>query len=188
MKLSVYAYGHPILRKKCEEVTKDNPELASFIADMWETMYHTYGIGLAAPQVGKAIRVFVVDTEQLNDDEDEKDNFIGIKRVLINPVKVQEAGTPWAYEEGCLSIPEIRGKVTRQPQLRIQFYDENFNFHDEVFDGMNARVIQHEYDHIEGILFTDHLTALKKQLLKKKMEKIRKGDISPKYKMVFGPK
>lgn len=188
MKLSVYAYGHPVLRKKCEDVTKDNPEVQQFILDMWETMYHTNGIGLAAPQVGKALRIFVADTEQLNDEEDEKDNFIGIKKVFVNPVMVKEAGEPWSYEEGCLSIPEVRGKVSRPPQIRIQYYDENFNLYDDVFDGMNARVIQHEYDHIEGILFTDHLSALKKQLVKKKLEKIRKGEISPKYKMVFGPK
>lgn len=188
MKLPVYAYGHPVLRKKCEEVDKDYPDLQQFIADMWETMYHTHGIGLAAPQVGKAIRIFVIDTEQMKDEEDEKDTFVGIKRVFVNPVKVKEAGEPWAYEEGCLSIPEIRGKVSRPGQLRIQYYDENFNFHDDVFDDMNARVIQHEYDHIEGILFTDHLSPLKKQLLKKRLEKIRKGEISPKYKMVFAPK
>jgi peptide deformylase len=187
MKLPVYAYGHPVLRKKCEEVDKDYPDLQQFIADMWETMYHTHGIGLAAPQVGKAIRIFVIDTEQMKDEEDEKDTFVGIKRVFVNPVKVKEAGEPWAYEEGCLSIPEIRGKVSRPGQLRIQYYDENFNFHDDVFDDMNARVIQHEYDHIEGILFTDHLSPLKKQLLKKRLEKIRKGEISPKYKMVFAP-
>jgi len=188
MKLPVYAYGHPVLRKKCEEVDKDYPDLQQFIADMWETMYHTHGIGLAAPQVGKAIRVFVIDTEQMEDEEDEKDTFVGLKRVFVNPVKVKEAGEPWAYEEGCLSIPEIRGKVSRPGQLRIQYYDENFNFHDDVFDDMNARVIQHEYDHIEGILFTDHLSPLKKQLLKKRLEKIKKGEISPKYKMVFAPK
>jgi peptide deformylase len=188
MKLPIYAYGHPVLRKKCEAVEQNLPELNAFIEDMWETMYHTRGIGLAAPQVGKALRIFVADTEQLNDDEDDKENFIGIKKVFINPVKVKEAGEPWNYEEGCLSIPEIRGKVSRPPQIRLTYFDENFVQHDDVFDGMNARVIQHEYDHIEGFLFTDHLSALKKQLIKTKLEKIRKGEIKPKYKMVFGPK
>jgi peptide deformylase len=185
MKLPVYAYGHPVLRKKCEEISKDTPDLNQFIADMWETMYHTRGIGLAAPQVGKSYRIFVVDTVQLHDDEEKKPKFTGIKKVLINPVKIQEAGEPWAYEEGCLSIPEIRGKVSRPAQLRIQYYDENFKLHDEVFDDMNARVIQHEYDHIEGILFTDHLSLLKKQMVKGKLERIKKGEINTKYKMVF---
>jgi peptide deformylase len=188
MKLPIYAYGHPVLRKKCEIVEPESPDLKQFIEDMWETMYHTKGIGLAAPQVGKAIRIFFADTEQLNDDEDDEDNFIGIKKVFINPLILKEAGEPWAYEEGCLSIPDLRGKVSRQPQVRLTYFDENFVKHDDVFDGMNARVIQHEYDHIEGILFTDHLSPLKKQLMKNKMEKIRKGEISPKYKMVFGPK
>jgi peptide deformylase len=188
MKLPIYAYGHPVLRKKCEIVEPESPDLKQFIEDMWETMYHTKGIGLAAPQVGKAIRIFIADTEQLNDDEDDEDNFIGIKKVFINPLILKEAGEPWAYEEGCLSIPDLRGKVSRQPQVRLTYFDENFVKHDDVFDGMNARVIQHEYDHIEGILFTDHLSPLKKQLMKNKMEKIRKGEISPKYKMVFGPK
>ncbi len=188
MKLPIYAYGHPVLRKKCEMVEPESPDLKQFIEDMWETMYHTKGIGLAAPQVGKAIRIFIADTEQLNDDEDDEDNFIGIKKVFINPLILKEAGDPWSYEEGCLSIPDLRGKVSRQPQVRLTYFDENFVKHDDVFDGMNARVIQHEYDHIEGILFTDHLSPLKKQLMKNKMEKIRKGEISPKYKMVFGPK
>jgi peptide deformylase len=169
-------------------VEPESPDLKQFIEDMWETMYHTKGIGLAAPQVGKAIRIFIADTEQLNDDEDDEDNFIGIKKVFINPLILKEAGEPWTYEEGCLSIPDLRGKVSRQPQVRLTYFDENFVKHDDVFDGMNARVIQHEYDHIEGILFTDHLSPLKKQLMKNKMEKIRKGEISPKYKMVFGPK
>jgi peptide deformylase len=188
MKLPIYAYGHPVLRKKCEEIEVNATDIKDFIADMWETMYHTRGIGLAAPQVGKAVRIFVADTEQLNDDEDEKDTFIGIKKVFINPLIVKEAGNPWAYEEGCLSIPELRGKVSRQPQIRITYLDENFVAHDDVFDGMNARVIQHEYDHIDGILFIDHLSSLKKQLIKSKLEKIRKGEINTKYKMVFGPK
>ena len=188
MKLPVYAYGHPVLRKKCEEVNKETPDLTQFIADMWETMYFTRGIGLAAPQVGKSYRIFVVDTEQLHDDEENKPKFTGIKKVIINPVIIQEAGEPWAYEEGCLSIPEIRGKVSRPAQLRIQYYDENFNLHDDVFDDMNARVIQHEYDHIEGILFTDHLSFLKKQTVKSKLERIKRGEINTKYKMVFAPK
>jgi peptide deformylase len=188
MKLSVYAYGHPVLRKKAEVISNEYPELSKFIEDMWETMYHTRGIGLAAPQVGKAIRVFVVDTVQLEDDEDENNSFTGIKKVFINPVKIAESGEPWSYEEGCLSIPEVRGKVTRPAQIRIQYYDENFNLHDEVYDDMNARVIQHEYDHLEGILFTDLISPLKKQLIKKRLDKINKGDISMKYKMVFASK
>lgn len=191
MKLPVYAYGHPVLRKKCAEIDKDYPELKELMDNMWETMYHAKGMGIAAPQIGKNIRLFVVDTAQLDDDEDEEydDNEPvyenGIKSVFINPVIVAESGKKWAYEEGCLSIPDIRGKVDRLPQIRIQYYDENFELHDQVLDGLNARVVQHEYDHIEGILFTDHLSALKKRLIKKRLLKIQSGAIDPKYKMIF---
>lgn len=192
MKLPIYAYGHAVLRKKCEEINKDYPELSTLLENMWETMYHAKGMGLAAPQIGKNIRLFVVDTAQLESDEDDEDfddgepeYENGIKSVFINPVIVAEAGKKWAYEEGCLSIPEIRGKVDRQPQIRVQYLDENFELHDDVFDGLNARVIQHEYDHIQGVLFTDHLSALKKRLIKKKLDKIQTGAIETKYKMVF---
>jgi len=183
MKLSVYAFGHQILRKKTEPVNEWNNELYKLIEDMWETMYHTRGIGLAAPQIGRSTRLFVVDTTQAEDED--QPSFKGIKKVFINPQIIEEKGEEWLYEEGCLSIPEIRGKVSRKPQLKIRYQDKDQNFLEEIYDDLNARVIQHEYDHLEGILFTDHLSHLKKQLIKGKLEKIRKGDISTKYKMVF---
>ena len=147
-------------------------------------MYESQGVGIAAPQVGLSIRLFLVDTVQVSE-KDGKQEFEGVKRAFINAEKVEEAGKPWNYEEGCLSIPDIRGDVSRPPQIRLRYLDENFVEHDEVFDGMNARVIQHEYDHIEGILFTDHLRPLKKKLIKKRLEKIRTGQIDPDYRMKF---
>lgn len=186
MKLPIYIYGHSVLRKKCEEIDKDYPDLKELIDNMWETMYHAKGMGIAAPQVGKAIRLFIIDTLQLDEEDDEEEDLeAGIKQVFINATIIEEAGKAWGYDEGCLSIPDIRGKVTRKPQIRIQYYDENFEFHDKVFTDINARVIQHEYDHIEGILFTDHLSPIKKRLLKKRLLKVRSGQVPKRYKMVF---
>ena len=187
MILPIYAYGHPILRKETADIDQNYPELTALIANMWETMYYTHGMGIAAPQVGLPIRLFVVDTLQLKEDEDgdNKPTSEYIKQVFINPEIIDEAGEEWAFEEGCLSIPGIRGKVTRPAQVRIEYYDENFVKHDKVFDGMTARVIQHEYDHLEGVLFTDHLTGLKKQLVGRKLQQISRGELRPRYKMVF---
>lgn len=184
MILPVYAYGQPVLKKKGEEIDKDYPELEKLIENMWETMYEADGVGLAAPQIGRAIRLFIVDTVQIQD-EGEEDK--GIKMVFINAEKIEEAGNPWSYEEGCLSIPDVRGDVERPSQLKIRFQDENFETHEVVLTGMNARVVQHEYDHIEGILFTELLKPIKRRLIKRKLENIRKGKAKSDYRMKFAP-
>ncbi len=182
MILPIYAYGQPVLRKVAESIDQDYEGLEQLLADMWETMYHAQGVGLAAPQIGRAIRIFLVDTVQIQEEGKEDE---GIKQVFINAQKIEEAGEPWAYEEGCLSIPDVRGDVKRPAQLKIKYYDENFQEHTKVFNGVNARVIQHEYDHIDGILFTEHLKPLKRRLVKRKLENIKKGKIAPDYKMKF---
>lgn len=190
MILPVVAYGHPTLRKMCEEITLDYPELKQFIDSMWETMYHTNGVGIAAPQVNKAIRVFVVDTVQIVegfDDEDKRmyPNEKPVKQVFINARILEESGEHWAYNEGCLSIPKVREDVKRHAHVRIKYLDENFNEHEASFDGITARVILHEYDHIDGKLFIDYLTPLKKRLLKKKLDDITNGKVRVDYRMLF---
>ncbi|MEM7103862.1 MAG: peptide deformylase [Bacteroidota bacterium] len=185
MILPIYGYGHKVLRKKAEAITKDYPDLDKLIANMYETMYEATGVGLAAPQIGKSIRIFVIDTEQTMEDDDVG---TGINQVFINPQKIEEGGKLWLYDEGCLSIPEVRGDVERPAQIRLTWYDENFDKHDEVFLGINARVIQHEYDHLEGILFTDLLKPLRRRLVKRKLEKIRTGKIEAEYRMLFAGK
>lgn len=182
MILPIYGYGHPVLKTKAEPITADYPDLAELIENMWETMYEASGVGLAAPQIGLPIRLFIVDTVQIMD-EGEEDQ--GIKKVIINAEKIEEAGKPWAYEEGCLSIPDIRGDVERPPQLRLRYLDEQFVEHEEVFTDMNARVIQHEYDHVDGVLFIEHLKPLKKRLIKRRLENIRKGKVDIDYRMKF---
>ena len=182
MILPIFAYGQPVLKRKAKDIEPDYPGLEELIADMWETMYHADGVGLAAPQVGKPIRLFVVDTIQIMEEGKETE---GLKRVFINAHKVEEAGEPWTYEEGCLSIPDVRGDVDRPPQLRLRYLDEHFEEHEEVFTGINARVIQHEYDHIDGILFTEHLKPLKRRLVQRKLEDIKKGKVKVEYKMKF---
>lgn len=182
MLLPIYAYGHPVLRKRAEEITPDYPELDKLIADMWETMYHAEGVGLAAPQVGRSVRIFTIDTIQL---EEKGKDVVGFKKVFINAQKVEEKGKKWAYEEGCLSIPDIRGDVDRLDTLTIRYLDENFVEHTETFDGINARVIQHEYDHIEGILFLEYLKPVKKAMIRGRLENIRKGKVKVDYKMKF---
>lgn len=182
----VYAYGQPVLKKKAIPIEKDWDGLEDFLANMWETMYHASGIGLAAPQVGHSIRFFIVDTLQLKHDKEEEEPKGGrIKQVFINAEKIEETGDEWAYEEGCLSIPDVRADVFRKETVKLRYYDENFELHEKVFYGINARVIQHEYDHIEGILFTDHLTPLKKRLLKKRLDKIKTGKVDSRYTMRF---
>jgi|EP01136_Pigoraptor_vietnamica_P027830 peptide deformylase len=190
MVLPIVAYGHPVLRKVCDDITAEYPELKKLIADMWESMYHTNGVGLAAPQINRPIRMFVVDTEQIVenfDDEDKKEypNEKPIKKVFINAHKVEESGEPWAYNEGCLSIPKVREDVMRQPKVKMRYMDENFQEHEEEFDGITARVIQHEYDHIEGKLFIDYLPMLKRRLIKKKLDDISAGKIRTDYRMIF---
>jgi len=182
MLLPIYGYGMPVLKKVGVEIDKDYEGLEKLIKDMWDTMYFAQGVGLAAPQIGRAIRLFLVDTVQIMD-EGEEDK--GIKKAFINAQILEESGDEWAYEEGCLSIPDIRGDVLRQPQIRIRYQDENFEIHEETFDGINARVIQHEYDHIEGILFTELLKPIKKKRIKRRLDNIRKGTIRVDYKMKF---
>ncbi len=182
MILPIYALGQPVLKKVAKPIDQDYEGLSELIDSMWETMYHAHGIGLAAPQIGKSIRLFIVDTVQAME-EGKADE--GIKRVFINAQKLEEAGDPWDYEEGCLSIPDARGDVKRPPQVKLRYMDENFVEKEEVFTGINARVIQHEYDHIDGILFIEHLKPLKRRLLKRRLENIRKGKINCEYKMKF---
>ena len=180
MILPIRAYGDPILRKKCQLVPPDFPNLNQIITDMYETMYESYGVGLAAPQIGKDIRLFIIDTNAF---EDKK--IKGIKKTFINASMIDEAGEEWEFEEGCLSIPKIREAIKRRPHLKIKYQDENFNWQEELFNGMPARVIQHEYDHIEGVLFVDRLSPLKKQLIKGKLTNILKGKVDVDYKMKF---
>lgn len=189
MILPIVAYGDPVLRKKCREVEKDYPKLEELIGNMWETMYQAYGVGLAAPQVGLPIRLFIIDPTAFADDtsleEPEKEVLSNLKKVFINPQILQEEGEEWAFNEGCLSIPDVREDVFRKPRITIEYQDENFDTHTETYEGVAARVIQHEYDHIEGILFTDKLSSLKKRLIKSKLSNISKGKIEAEYKMRF---
>lgn len=183
MILPVYAYGQPVLKKKATSVEPDHPGLQDLIANMWETMYYASGVGLAAPQIGRPIRLFIVDTIQTIKEEEKKSE--GIKQVFINAEKVEENGDFWAYEEGCLSIPDVRGDVDRPSVLRLRYMDENFEQHETTFTGINARVIQHEYDHIEGVLFVEYLKPVRRRMIRRKLENIKKGKISVDYKMKF---
>ena len=182
MILPIYAFGQPVLKKVAEPISADYPDLKELLENMWETMYNAQGVGLAAPQIGKSIRLFLVDTDQLEKDDMKEE---GIKQVFINAQKIEEAGKPWDYEEGCLSIPNIRGDVKRPAQLKIRYMDENFEEHEKIFTGINARVIQHEYDHIDGILFTELLKPLKRRRVKRKLENIKKGLVDAEYRMRF---
>lgn len=189
MILPIIAYGDPVLRKECDDITDQYPNLEALIANMFETMYDAFGVGLAAPQVAIPIRLFVVDTTPFSEDEDltneEQAQLEGFKRTFINARILEEEGDEWAFNEGCLSIPEVREDVFRKPKIKIQYQDEHFKTHVEEFDGLVARVIQHEYDHIGGILFTDKLSPLKKRLIKSRLVNISKGNISVDYKMRF---
>ncbi|RIA09105.1 peptide deformylase [Flavobacteriaceae bacterium MAR_2010_72] len=189
MILPIVAYGDPVLRKEAETITKVYPKLNELIQDMYETMYAASGVGLAAPQIGLPIRLFLVDATPFSEDDDltpeEQQQLKGFKRTFINAQILEEDGDEWAFSEGCLSIPDIREDVFRKPKIKIQYQDEDFITHTESFDGLIARVIQHEYDHIEGILFTDKLSSLKKRLIKGKLANISKGKISVDYRMRF---
>ena len=189
MTLPIVAYGDPVLRKTCSAVDKDYPKLKDLIDNMWETMYNANGVGLAAPQVGLPIRLFMVDTNAFADDEslseEEQKELADFKKVFLNATIEEETGDDWAFNEGCLSIPEVREDITRKDTITISYLDENFKKRRETFDGLRARVIQHEYDHIEGILFTDKLSSLKKRLLKKRLANISKGKINVDYRMRF---
>ncbi len=182
MILPIYAYGQPVLKQVAKDIDADYPNLKELIEDMWETMYNANGVGLAAPQVGLSVRLFVIDTIQIMDKGKEAE---GMKQVFINAHKVAESGECWAYEEGCLSIPEVRGDVDRPPTLRLRWVDEHFQPHEQIFTGINARVIQHEYDHIDGVLFVEHLKPVKKRLVRRKLEDIRKGKVKADYKLKF---
>jgi len=189
MILPIIAYGDPVLRKMGQEIRKDYPDLDKLILNMWDTMYEAYGVGLAAPQVNYSIRLFMIDPSPFADDESltgpEKEVLSNLKKVFINPKIIAEEGEEWAFNEGCLSIPEIREDVFRKPRITIEYQDEDFNSHRETYEGLAARVIQHEYDHIEGILFTDKLSSLKKRLIKGKLSDISKGKVDVDYRMRF---
>lgn len=191
MILPIIAYGDPVLRKTGENISPDYPELDLLIANMFETMYNAKGVGLAAPQIGLPIRLFIVDTLQLKNTHDEMDedgdlvNSMPIKKVFINAEVLLEDGKQLSYSEGCLSIPTVREDVKRKEKVTIRYCDEQFNYTEETYEGLTARVILHEYDHIEGILFTDHLSPLKKQLIRKRLDRISKGMIDAEYRMRF---
>lgn len=182
MIMPIVAYGHPVLRKKAENIDKNYPDLQQFIADMFETMYKSNGVGLAAPQVNRSIRLFVIDATPYAEDFPGETN---LKRVFINPQIIEEKGEEWSFNEGCLSIPDIREDVIRKTELRLQYYDEDFNFHDEVITGVMARVMQHEYDHLEGVLFVDRISPIRKIMLKRKLTDISKGLVKTDYRMIF---
>jgi peptide deformylase len=186
MLLPVYAYGQPVLKKIAEPIGPEHPGLQELIADMWDTMYHADGVGIAAPQVGHSIRLFVIDTNEVDRKKDPvPDTDQPFKQVFINAQMLELTEQVWTYEEGCLSIPDIRGDVDRPAGIRIRWQDENFVQHEATFTGINARVIQHEYDHIEGMLFTEKLKPIKKRLIQRKMEAIKAGRIKTDYKMRF---
>ena len=189
MILPVVAYGDPVLKKVGKSIDKDYPKLTEFIENMWETMYNAHGVGLAAPQVGRAVRMFMVDTSPFASDEDlskdEQEQLSGFKKLFVNPTILEETGEEWAFNEGCLSIPEVREDVFRKETIKINYFDEDFKEYTETYSGLIARVIQHEYDHIEGILFTDKLSSLKKRLLKGKLTNIAKGKVFSDYRMRF---
>jgi peptide deformylase len=182
MILPIYAYGQPVLRKVSQDIEPDYKDLKGLIEDMWQTMYSARGVGLAAPQIGRDIRLFIMDTSQL--DKPEK-KAVGFKKVFINAHLIDESGEPWLYEEGCLSIPDLHAEVERKPVIRLRYIDEDWKEHTETFEGVNARVIQHEYDHIEGILFIDRMKPLKRRMINRKLEKIRKGEVDTDHPMRF---
>lgn len=182
MFLPIVAYGSPILRKKCVEITSDYPELDILLENMWKTMYEAGGVGLAAPQISQAIRIFLIDTSSIMEEGDEEKS---IKRIFINPTILEESGDDWSFNEGCLSIPDIREDIKRKSNIIIKYQDENFDWHKDNFVGISARVIQHEYDHIEGILFTDKISPLRKRMIKRKLIDISIGNIDVRYKMRF---
>ncbi len=182
MVMPIVAFGHPILRKRAEAITPECPELKRFIEDLWETMYQTDGVGLAAPQVNRSIRIFVIDGEVFSENYPEAKGF---KKCFINAELIAEEGVEWEYTEGCLSIPDIHEPVIRKPRILLKYQDESFTWHEEWFEGINARVIQHEYDHLEGKLFTDHLSHIRKMMLRNKLSDISHGKTKAAYRMIF---
>ena len=182
MILPVVAYGHSVLKKKALEIPPDYPDLKQFISDFWETMYEADGVGLAAPQVNCSIRIFAIDASPFVKDHPEAENF---KQLFINAVIYKEEGEEWVFNEGCLSFPGMREDISRKPVIWIRWVDENFQPHDQRFDGIVARIIQHEFDHIEGILMVDRITSLKRVLLNRRLNDISKGNVDTSYKMIF---
>jgi peptide deformylase len=174
----VTVFGDPVLRKKAEPITSDFQDLKGFILNMFDTMYNSDGVGLAAPQVGQAIRIFVIDSTSTEEDE-----LPGIKKAFINPEILEKTGDEWVMNEGCLSLPEIREDVARPETVRIKYLDEDFKEHDETYSGFTSRVIQHEYDHLDGVMFVDYLNPLRKRILKSKLSAISKGKVIPKYRI-----
>ncbi len=185
MILPIVAYGDPVLKKKCTDITKDYPNLDKLIDDMYATMDKAHGVGLAAPQVGKAIRLFIVDASGFEDDYPDAADFV---QTFINPVIIEESGTEWAFNEGCLSIPGIREDVMRKPTIVLQYFDEDWELIEEEFDGIVARIIQHEYDHIEGKLFVEHLSSFNRTMLRGKLNDITAGKVDVNYRMKFPKK
>ena len=189
MILPIVAIGDPVLKRVADKIDKDHEGLSDLIENMFETMYKANGVGLAAPQVGKSIRLFIVDASPFAEDGEEgTEKLKNFKKVFINAKIVDETGEEWGFNEGCLSIPGIREEVFRNEKIKIHYYDEKFKEHTESFDGYAARIIQHEYDHIEGILFTDLISPLRKRMLKRKIEEITKGEVDVAYKMKFPKK
>jgi len=189
MILPIVAYGDPVLKRKAKEIPEDYPNLKQLIDDMFETMYNASGVGLAAPQIGKSIRLFIVDASPFAEDElistEEQANLKNAKEVFINPTILDESGDEWDFNEGCLSIPDVREDVFRKPNITIEYYDRDFNKKRTELSGLYARVVQHEYDHIEGILFTDKLSSFKRRLIKGRLNNISKGKIKVEYRMKF---
>jgi peptide deformylase len=195
MVLPIVAYGHPVLRKVATDIDPSYPGLQKLVEDMWETMYNSNGVGLAAPQVARDIRLFVIDSAQIFTNMDDQEraestypDASGAKQVFINAHIVEEGGNDWAYNEGCLSIPKIREDISRAEEVTLEFYDENFAKQTRTYNGITGRIILHEYDHIDGKLFIDHLSPLKRKLLKRKLDDISKGAIQVDYKMSFPKK
>lgn len=191
MILPIVAYGDAVLKKEAVEIEKEHEGLQDLIDDMFETMYEASGVGLAAPQIGRSIRMFIVDGTPFAEEDDEEApdpraaGLFGFKKVFINPIIEEESGEEWAFSEGCLSIPDIREDVYRKERILISYYDEKWNLKEETYEGFAARIIQHEYDHIEGVLFTDRISPLKKRLLTKRLSNISKGEIKVTYRMKF---
>lgn len=184
MILPIVAYGDPVLRKMTNDIARGHPGLQELIDNMYETMYNAHGVGLAAPQVGESVRLFIIDSRETEDDES-KGKRRGLKQVFINATMLSQRGQLWNYEEGCLSIPGVREGVIRKPEIEIEYLDENMQYHRSKFNGLTARIIQHEYDHVDGVLFTDHLKPLKKRLIRRRLNAISKGDIEVPYKMKY---
>lgn len=178
----IVVYGHPVLRKEAADVEKDHPGLAALISDLFETMYRSEGMGLAAPQIGKSIRIFVIDGTPIAEDEPELEGF---RKVFINARIIEKDGDTLPMSEGCLSIPHLREEVNRENRIRITYFDEDWEFHDEIYEGYKSRIIQHEYDHLDGILFTDRLNPLRRRLIKSKLNAISKGRFEADYKTIL---